>query len=83
VALTQLPAVEPSCGGFCGELPRSALFSTVFLKYLLLTGLKTEIQLFRDFASNNTSTLSRNTDFSITNAFHKFYLYFQIIYMRV
>jgi hypothetical protein len=30
VALTQLPAVEPSCGGFCGELPRSALFATVF-----------------------------------------------------
>jgi hypothetical protein len=30
MALTQLPAVEPSCGGFCGELPRSALFATVF-----------------------------------------------------
>jgi hypothetical protein len=31
MALTQLPAVEPLCGGFCGELPRSALLSTVFL----------------------------------------------------
>jgi hypothetical protein len=29
VALTQLPAVEP-LRGFCVELPRSALFSTVF-----------------------------------------------------
>jgi hypothetical protein len=35
MALTQLPAVEPSCGGFCGELPRSALFATVFLNIII------------------------------------------------
>jgi hypothetical protein len=34
VALTQLPAVEP-LRGFCGELPRSALFATVFSNIIL------------------------------------------------
>jgi hypothetical protein len=51
MALTQLPAVEPSCGGLCGELPRSALFATVFLNIIISSIENISLYILKYFTS--------------------------------